>query len=43
MSEIVGLVKAAAGFRILFLPHAVRQMARPDRMITSGACPKLYS
>ncbi len=39
MSEIVGLVRAAAGFSILFLPHAVRQVVRPDRMITSGACP----
>ena len=25
-----------AAMRILFLPHAVRQMARPDRMITAG-------
>jgi len=29
-------VREAAGQRILFLPHAVRQMARPDRMITVG-------
>jgi hypothetical protein len=34
MSEIIGLVRAAARIRLLFLPHAVRQMARPDRMIT---------
>ncbi len=34
MSEMIGLVKAAAGIKLLFLPHAVRQMARPDRMIT---------
>ncbi len=34
MSEIIGLVRAAAGIKLLFLPHAVRQMARPDRMIT---------
>jgi hypothetical protein len=27
-------VREAASQRILFLPHAVRQMARPDRMIT---------
>lgn len=26
-------VRAAAGARILFLPHAVRQMGGPDRMI----------
>ncbi|MGB7207335.1 MAG: DUF4258 domain-containing protein [Pyrinomonadaceae bacterium] len=29
-------VRAAADKRILFLPHAVRQMARPDRMITTA-------
>ena len=29
-------VQAAAGKRILFLPHAVRQMAHPDRMITTA-------
>lgn len=34
MSEIIGRVRAAAGINLLFLPHAVRQMARPDRMIT---------
>ena len=28
--------KHAAARRLLFLPHAVRQMARPDRMITPG-------
>ena len=30
---IVERVRHAAGKRMLFLPHAVRQMARPDRMI----------
>ena len=34
MSEIAASVKAAAGIKLLFLPHAVRQMVRPDRMIT---------
>jgi hypothetical protein len=34
--EIVGLVRAAAEIKVLFLPHAVRQMTRPDRMITTG-------
>ncbi len=29
-------VRAAATQRILFLPHAVRQMSRPDRMITTA-------
>ena len=32
--EILEDVRRAATQRILFLPHAVRQMARPDRMIT---------
>ena len=31
---IVEQVKHAAARRLLFLPHAVRQMARPERMIT---------
>ena len=34
MSEIARLVNAAARKKLLFLPHAVRQMSRPDRMIT---------
>lgn len=34
--EMLELVRTAAGHRILFLPHAIRQMARPDRMITPG-------
>ena len=31
---MVDRVRRAARRRLLFLPHAVRQMARPDRMIT---------
>lgn len=27
-------VRRAAKTRLLFLPHAIRQMSRPDRMIT---------
>jgi hypothetical protein len=34
-NTMLSAVRAAAGKRILFLPHAVRQMARPDRMITT--------
>lgn len=34
MSPTIELIRAAGGIRILFLPHAVRQMARLDRMIT---------
>ncbi len=33
--EILEQVRLAASHRILFLPHAVRQMARPDRMIAA--------
>ncbi|NQT50662.1 DUF4258 domain-containing protein [bacterium] len=31
--DILDAVRQAASQRILFLPHAVRQMSRPDRMI----------
>lgn len=34
IKEVHALVISAAKNRILFLPHAVRQMLRPDRMIT---------
>ncbi|MBI5014322.1 MAG: DUF4258 domain-containing protein [Deltaproteobacteria bacterium] len=34
-SATLDLVRGAALRRILFLPHAVRQMSRPDRMISS--------
>lgn len=30
---MIDQVRAAAHRRVLYLPHAVRQMARPDRMI----------
>ena len=33
--ETLEVVRRAAGQRVLFLPHAVRQMARPERMITT--------
>ena len=33
-TEILERVRLTAAQRILFLPHAVRQMARPERMIT---------
>ncbi len=35
-ANIIDLVRIAAGKRILFLPHAIRQMSRPDRMITTA-------
>ena len=34
--EILTHVRLAAGKKILYLPHAVRQMLRPERMITTG-------
>src|SRR5947199_4022291 len=33
--EFLQRVRAAADARLLFLPHTIRQMARPDRMITT--------
>ena len=35
-SDIQEQVRFAAKQRILFLPHAVRQISRPDRMISIG-------
>ncbi|HEX4961355.1 MAG TPA: DUF4258 domain-containing protein [Thermoanaerobaculia bacterium] len=34
MADVLIRVQAAAKKRILFLPHAIRQMSHPDRMIT---------
>jgi Domain of unknown function (DUF4258) len=33
---ILEQVQEAANKRLLFLPHTIRQMARPDRMITTN-------
>ena len=35
VESILDLVKKSAAKRILFLPHAVRQMSKPDRMISA--------
>jgi hypothetical protein len=35
-ATILTRVRHSAAKRILFLPHAIRQMARPDRMITTA-------
>ncbi len=35
MDEILQLVRQAANKRLLLLPHTIRQMSRPDRMITT--------
>lgn len=34
--EFRQLIRHRASQRILFLPHAVRQMSRPDRMISTA-------
>lgn len=34
--DIIELVREAANKRILFLPHAISQMSRPDRMISTS-------
>ncbi len=34
--DIIELVRASAAKRILFLPHAIRQMSRPDRLISTA-------
>jgi hypothetical protein len=33
--DILQQVREKADQRLLFLPHAIRQMSRPDRMITT--------
>ncbi|MCK4294297.1 MAG: DUF4258 domain-containing protein [Planctomycetes bacterium] len=33
--EILDLVRLAGKKKCLYLPHAIRQMSRPDRMITT--------
>jgi hypothetical protein len=33
--DILTRVRSAAGGKVLYLPHAVRQMLRPERMITT--------
>ena len=40
-SGVKKLVQKAIIKRLLFLPHAVRQMSRPDRMITSKEIRKI--
>jgi hypothetical protein len=35
-ADILSLVQHAAAKRLLFLPHAIRQMSRPDRLITTS-------
>ena len=35
MAKVLDRVRSAAAKRVLFLPHAIRQMTRPDRMIST--------
>jgi hypothetical protein len=35
-TDILSLVRQAVVKRLLFLPHAIRQMSRPDRLITTS-------
>jgi hypothetical protein len=35
-SDILARVRSSGGIRVLYLPHAVRQMLRPERMITTA-------
>ena len=36
MDEFLNSVRSAAAQKILYLPHAIRQMSRPDRMISTA-------
>ena len=36
-------IKEASKRRILFLPHAIRQMSRPDRMIGTGVVRRIIA
>lgn len=35
-NKILDLIKLAGKNKYLYLPHAIRQMSRPDRMITTA-------
>ena len=35
-TDILSRIRAAVDQKVLFLPHALRQMVRPDRMITTA-------
>ena len=35
-TDIIKRIHQSAAKRILFLPHAIRQMSSPDRMISTG-------
>lgn len=35
-TDILNRIRQSAAKRILFLPHAIRQMSKPDRMISTA-------
>jgi len=41
--NILALIRQAAAKRVLFLPHAVRQMSRPDRLITTSEVHRVFA
>ena len=41
--DFLNLIRQKAGTKLLFLPHAVRQMMRPSRMITTREVRKIIS
>ena len=42
-ATILSLVRTAAEKKVLFLPHAIRQMSRPDRLITTSEIRRVIS
>jgi hypothetical protein len=42
-TTILSLVRMAAEKKILFLPHAIRQMSHPDRLITTPEIRRVIS
>ena len=42
-TTILSLVRMAAEKKVLFLPHAIRQMSRPDRLITTSEIRRVIS
>ena len=43
MADVLSRVQTAAAQRFLFLPHAIRQMSHPDRMITPEEVERVVS
>lgn len=41
--QVIELVRKAASKKLLFLPHAVSQMSRPDRFISSKEVRKVIT